>query len=114
MHASLETASRDGPPYKSLARLAPNTLGGRVGRDELGILCLEFLQLPHQLIKFLVADRGLIENVIQVFVMTDFFAEGFDLLFGVFNSGHRADYSRGEREHRIGVIWIWVVYHENS
>ncbi len=74
---------------ESLAGLAAYALRGRIGRDQRWMPGLEVLQLPHQFVEFGVADLGLIEDVVAVFVVADFVAEGCDLLFDVFRGGHR-------------------------
>jgi hypothetical protein len=58
---------------------------------------LQVFQLPHQLVEFGVGNLGLVDNVIQVFVVADFLTEGVDLLLdkllGVFGrDGHCQDY----------------------
>src|SRR5258706_13228736 len=63
------------------------------------MLRLQILQLLHQLVELGVADLGLVENVIKIFVVPDLLAQRFDLLFGVFAGGnHRANYSRGQQK----------------
>jgi hypothetical protein len=62
---------------KSLARFAADTLRRRIGRSKLGVLLLDGLQPPNQDIIFGIADLGLIENVILMFVMAYLFAELF-------------------------------------
>ncbi len=74
---------------ESLARLAADALGGRIGRDEFGVLGLKVFELLHQLVEIQIADLGLIEDVIEIFVVANLFAESFDLLFGVFWGRHR-------------------------
>src|SRR5271166_126039 len=80
---------------ESLARLAAHTLCRRIGRDQRRMLSFEVLQLPHQLVEFGVADLRLVQDVVAILVMADFFAKSFDLFFGGFvGSTHRADYRR--------------------
>ena len=68
---------------ESLAGLAAYALGGRIGRDQRGMLGFEVLQLLHQLVEFGVADFGIVEDVIEIFVVADFFAQSLDLFFDV-------------------------------
>src|SRR5271165_5075694 len=80
---------------ESLARLAAHTLCRRIGRDQRRMLSFEVLQLPHQLVEFGVADLRLVQDVVAILVMADFFAKSFDLFFGGFVGGtHRVDYRR--------------------
>ena len=80
---------------ESLARLASDALGRRIRGDQGGVLGLQTLQLFEEAIEFLVADRGLVEYVVKVFVMTNFFAKSVDFILNIFASGHWPDYSRG-------------------
>ena len=70
---------------ESFARLAADALGGRIGRDQLGMLGLEVLEPPHHPVVFGVADLGLIEHVIQMLVMMQLFAQILDF-FAIFFS----------------------------
>ena len=62
-----------------------------------GCSALQVLQLLHQLVEFRVADFGIVENVVEVFVMANLLAQRLDLFFGVFRS-HR-------REIIFKIIW---------
>ena len=75
-----ECADLDEP----LARLAADALGGRIRAYQRWVLGFEVLQLLHQLVEFGIADFGIVENVIEIFVVADLFAKGFDLFFDVF------------------------------
>ncbi len=63
------------------AGLAPDPLGGRVGRDQVGMFGFDFLQLNHELVEFGIHDFGIVEYVVEVFVVADCFAQCFDLFF---------------------------------
>ena len=56
---------------KAFARLSADSLGGRIGREKLGIFLFEGLQLAHQCVVFGVADLGLILHVVLIFVVPD-------------------------------------------
>lgn len=59
------------------------------------MLGFEVLQLRHQTVEFLVADLGLVEYVVEVFVTANSIAEGIDSFLGVFAGGwHANDYIR--------------------
>lgn len=73
---------------ESLAGLAAYALGWRVRRDQLGMLRFEVFELLGQLVEFEVADFGLVEDEIEIFVMTNQIAEGLDLLLDVFCRHH--------------------------
>ena len=66
--------------HDSFAGFSANPLGGRIGRDQLGMLGFELLQLVHQLVEFSVADLRIVKNVIAIFVVPDLVAERFDIL----------------------------------
>jgi hypothetical protein len=65
---------------------AADLLRGRVGRDELGELLLERLELAEQLVELGVADDGVVELVVAPVVLGDLGAElrsaRLDLLVG--------------------------------
>ena len=63
---------------ETFARLAAHALGGRIGRQQFGMLRLQIAQLAHQRVVFGVADLGLVENVVQVLVVAQRFAQLFD------------------------------------
>jgi hypothetical protein len=52
-------------------RLGGDALGRRVGRDEVGMLLLERLQLVEQRVVGVVADLGVVEDVVAVTVVLD-------------------------------------------
>jgi hypothetical protein len=52
-------------------RLGGDALGRRVGRDEAGMLLLERLQLVEQCVVCVVADLGVVEDVVTVTVVLD-------------------------------------------
>ena len=64
-------------------RTAPNAdywcrvhaLRGRFGRDQLGVLGLQGLQLPHQSVVLGIRDGGLVVDVIADIVLFDFSAQ---------------------------------------
>ena len=53
---------------KALTQVATHALCGRQRVGHLGVLCLQFLKLTHQVVKFLVTDSGLVENIVIVVV----------------------------------------------
>src|SRR6267143_1729145 len=69
-----------------------DTLRGRVGSDQVRMLGFEFFQLLDQLVKVVIADFGVIEGEIAVFVMTDLLPQGLDSFFDVLA---RACHSQG-------------------
>src|ERR1043166_349692 len=78
---------------ESLPWLAAYALRGRVWRDQLGMLGLELFQFVDQLVEFGVADLGIVENVVAVFVVADPVAQGFDLLLDCCRWHVRGNYS---------------------
>ena len=64
---------------ESFFGLAADTLGGRIGSDEVGVVGFEALQLAHEVVEVGVGDRRLVEDVIEVLVVADLVAEGVDL-----------------------------------
>ena len=66
---------------EAFARFSADALGGRIGRDQLGMLASSCLQPPHHHVVFGVADFGLVQHVIQMFVMAQRVAQFFDFPF---------------------------------
>ena len=56
---------------EALGAVTADTLGGRVGGDELGMLRLQSLQLLEQLVEVVVRDGGSREDVVGVVVRLD-------------------------------------------
>ena len=52
-------------------RLAADALGGRVGRDQFGMRCLQLLELAEESVVVGVGDLGAVEDVVAVLVMAD-------------------------------------------
>ena len=71
--------ARMGDLGESFFGLAADTLGGRIGSDEVGVVGFEALQLAHEVVEVGVGDRRLVEDVIEVLVVADLVAEGVDL-----------------------------------
>src|SRR5712691_5263926 len=78
---------------ESLAGLAADSLRGRVGRDQFGMLGLQLLEFVDQFVEFGVADLGIVENVVAVLVVADLVAQGFDLLLYCCRWHVRGNYS---------------------
>jgi hypothetical protein len=72
---------------QALARLAAYTLGRGIGRQVFGMRFFHLLQAPHQPVVFGIADRWLIEHVVQIFVMFNFFTQLLDLLLNGIRHG---------------------------
>src|SRR5712672_1980952 len=62
--------------------------GGRIGRDESGMRGLQLLEAVHQAIVGGVGNFGLVQHVIEIFVMTQLVAQIFDFDFGGYRLGH--------------------------
>ena len=56
---------------EALGAVTTDTLRGRVGDDELGMLRLQSLQLLEQLVEVVVRDGGIREDVVGVVVRLD-------------------------------------------
>jgi len=65
------------------SRFAAHALRRRVGRGELRMLRLERMQVPHQRVVLGVTDLRLVQNVIEMFVAPQLFAELFDFASGI-------------------------------
>src|SRR5438309_8858177 len=61
-------------------RLGSDPLGGRVGRDELGMLALDRLELVVERVVGVIADLGIVEHVVAVRVIVDRLPELGDAL----------------------------------
>ena len=70
--------------------LVADALRRRVGRDQLGVLGLERLQLAEQRVVDVVADLRVVEDVVAVVVVRDLLAQLGDLPRGVAHSTSRA------------------------
>ena len=73
--------------HETFAGLAADALSGRIGSDQFGMFRLDFLQLNHELVELGVGNLGIVEDVVEIFVVADFFPEGVDLLFDPFGGG---------------------------
>ncbi len=51
--------------------LGPDALGGGVGRDRVGVLLLQVLELAEELVVLGVADLGRVEDVVAVVVVVE-------------------------------------------
>jgi len=72
---------------ETLARLAADTLGGRIGCYKLRVGGFQLLQPAHQPVIFGVGDFRPVEHVIQMLVVMQLFAQIFYLCF-YFSGGH--------------------------
>ena len=61
---------------EAVERRCAHALGRRVGRDQLGVLLLERLQLPVQRVVLRVVDLRPVEDVVQVRVVVDLLSQG--------------------------------------
>ncbi len=61
--------------HKALARFTSDALGRRVRRDQFRMFCLQALQLLHQAVKLRIADLRRVQDVIEVLVAADLFAQ---------------------------------------
>ena len=71
-----------GDGLESFAGRAANALGGRIRSDELGIFFFELLELIEQLVEGRVGNFRIVHDVIQIFVMANFFAQALDFFGG--------------------------------
>ena len=78
---------------EALDRTAGDALGRRIGRDEIGMLRLEPLELVQQPIELLVGDLGSVVDVVALFVVAD----GVAKLGGCGRPADRRPCDRGER-----------------
>src|SRR6267154_191179 len=87
--------------------------GGRIGRDEVRMRGLEFLEAVHQAIVGGVGNFRLVQHVVEIFVMAQLVAQGFDLLPGDFVlGGYRLGH--GTLGRTFGGIRIILYRMENS
>ncbi len=73
---------------ETFARLAADALSRGVRSDQLRMRLFQRGQLAHQLVVLGVSDAGLIEDVVQVLVMAQRFAQVFDFLAYLFGGRH--------------------------
>ncbi len=72
---------------ETFLRLAPNTLRGRVGGDQLGMLRFQLLQLTRESIECSIGNFGRILPIVKVLVVADLFAQLFDSVGGLHSNG---------------------------
>ena len=80
---------------EAFARFAAHALRRRIRRDQLRMRRFQALQLLHQAVKIGVGKFGSVQDVVQVFVMADFFAQIVNLALNAFvlgDRGHAEDY----------------------
>src|SRR6185369_3271499 len=76
---------------ETFSRLPAYSLCRRVRCNEPGIFSLQLLQLIHELVEFGIRNRGVIQNVIEMFMMADFFAQSVDLFGNIFGGHNRIE-----------------------
>src|SRR5712672_875038 len=87
--------------------------GGGIGRYEVRMRGFEFLEAVHQAIVGCVGNFGLVQHVVEIFVMAQLVAQGFDLLPGDFVlGGYRLGH--GTLGRTFGGIRIILYRMENS
>ena len=77
--------------------LSADALRGRVGGNKVRIFALQTLQFPHQAVVLGVGYLGVVEDIITIVVVVDFFAEFFDLLSDVCRRAHGNAPNQGEQ-----------------
>jgi hypothetical protein len=82
---------------EAFAGLATDTLGRRVGRDELWVGLLKLLQAVHQRVILRIGDFGRVEDVVEMLVVANLFAQRLDLFFSCRCSRHSEDYRERKR-----------------
>src|SRR5215211_278579 len=80
-----------------LDRLGTDALGGRVGRDELGMLGLEPAQLVEQRVVDVVVDGGVVEDVVAVVVVLELAAQLRGAVLCSGRSAHSTSRAAGRR-----------------
>ena len=68
-----------GDGLEAVAGRAADALSGRIGSDEFWIFLFELLEFVEQLVEGGVGNLGVVNDVIQIFVVTNLFAQTFDL-----------------------------------
>src|SRR5579864_80216 len=92
---------------EALARLAAHALGGRVRRDEFGMLGFERLQAIHARVVLGVVNLGCVEDVVEVLVVAKVFAQGFDLLGGREAGRHGRNYRERGAGYFVERSFLW-------
>src|ERR1700722_16675805 len=69
-----------GDGLEAVARRAADALSGRIGSDEFWIFFFELLEFVEQLVEGGVGNLGVVNDMIQIFVMTNFFAQALDFI----------------------------------
>src|ERR1019366_2463134 len=68
-----------------LTRFSTDALGGRIRREQFGVLGFQGLEPAHERVIFGVGDLRSVEDVILVFVVADLFGKLLDLDRGIFH-----------------------------
>ena len=63
-----------------IRHIASHAVRRRIGVVKLGMGPLQLLQLAHQCIKFIITDLRVIQHVIPVIMVVNYFAETFDFI----------------------------------
>jgi len=66
---------------KLLGRLAAHASGRRIRGYQLGMLTLQVLEPPHELVELEIRDLRIIQHIVAVLVVTDLVAELLDFAF---------------------------------
>ena len=66
--------------WESLKWLATDPLGRRIRGNEPRMFLFQYLESVHQCVILRVGDLGRIQNVVEIFVVSNLFAQLFDLL----------------------------------
>ena len=72
---------------EAFLRLAADTLRGRVGGDQLGMLRFQLLQLTGERVEVGIGNFGCVLPVVKVLVVADLFAQLFDSVGGLHSNG---------------------------
>ncbi len=72
---------------ESLLRLGAHSLGGRIGRDQIGVPLLQVHQFPVQEVELRIGDDGVFQHMITVVVKLDLLAQLGDALGGIHGIG---------------------------
>jgi hypothetical protein len=52
--------------FKTFQRFSANALGGRIGRDQFGMIALNLAQFIQESIIFIIADNGIIQRMVAI------------------------------------------------
>ena len=68
---------------KAVGDLSPYPLGGRVGRDQFGVLCLQLFQPAKLVVEVIIGHTGVVQHIVLIVGLLQLPAQGQNFLLVV-------------------------------